>query len=222
MRFTSIRSLVSVALAASLAACSGTPTEPTSWSFDRVREELGFSNLNHVAFGQSGRLTRWRLPIAVTTNGIARAETALRHYEQWTGGIVQFTRVTGTPPPNGLVFVEGGAVAAQEGGSCGNVSSAPLQDSSPVLTFQWDASRALVGTYTIHLGSSQCDDALAGHYSSAVAEHQLAHALGVANHFDGFAGNGGLDDPRLLAVIYNLYTNALGATSTELVIWGPR
>src|SRR5919106_1648812 len=88
-------------------ACTSTPTAPTTWSTDRLREQMLISNLNNVIFGSSGRLTRWRVPIAVNTNGLARAETALRHYEEWTSGVIRFTRVN-QAPAHGLTFIEGG------------------------------------------------------------------------------------------------------------------
>lgn len=84
------------------------------------------------------------------------------------------------------------------------------------------AARAITGSYIIHLGASHCDDTTAGPYASSVAEHQLAHVLGVIDHFDGFQDRGGLDDPRLLAVLYNLYANPLGATQSELSFWSVR
>lgn len=204
-----------------LVGCNQTPTAPTAWSLDRTREQLIISNLNSATLGQSGRLTRWRVPIEVNTSGIARAEEALTHYERWTSNMVRFTRTTAVPA-NGIVFVEGGAVAPEEGGSCGNITDVPPPVSSQAITFRWDTSRAITGTYFIHLGSDRCNDAVEGRYPSAVAEHQLAHALGVIEHFDGFNGNIGLDDSRLLAVVYNLYANPLGALATDLTIWGNR
>jgi hypothetical protein len=213
---------VSLALLAVFAAgCNGSPTEPSSWSFDRVREQLLISNLNASVFGQPGRTTRWRTPIAVSTNGIARAEEALDHYERWTSGVVQFARVTGIPA-NGIVFVEGGAVAPDTTAACGSLTDAPPPSITTALTFRWDAARAITGVYYLHLGSDNCDDAEEGDYPSEVAEHQLAHALGVIDHFVGFNDTSGLADPRLLAVVFNLYANPVGSTAGELTIWGSR
>jgi hypothetical protein len=211
--------VMAAALAVSLlVACTSTPTAPTNWSTNRLREQLLLSNLNSAIFGSAGRLTRWRAPIAVSTNGIARAETALAHFEQWTGGAVQFTRV-GQSPAHGLTFVEGGAGGPESTDSCGSLGDVQPVTGAPTLVFQFDQTRAIIGSYTIHLGADQCNDATAGPYPSSVAEHQLAHALGVIDHFDGFQHRTGLDDPRLLAVVYNLYTNPVGALANELTIW---
>ena len=202
-------------------ACTSTPTAPTTWSTDRLREQLLISNLNSAIFGSAGRITRWRVPIQVNTNGIARAETALAHFEQWTSGTVRFTRVS-SAPAQGLTFVEGGAGGPESTESCGSLGDITPVEGQPTLVFQWDSSRAITGAYTIHLGAEGCDDAIDGPYPSSIAEHQLAHALGVIDHFDGFEHRGGLDDPRLLGVVVNLYANAIGATANELTIWGVR
>lgn len=195
------------------AGCTSTPTAPSTWSPDRLREQILISNLNNLQFGSSGRLTRWRVPIEANTNGIGRAETALAHYEQWTGGVVRFTRV-GQAPLNGITFREGGAGGSDVSDACGSVGQP--------FTYAWDASRAITGAYVIHLGADTCDDETAGAYPSAVAEHLIGHVLGVADHFDGYQHRTGLDDPRLLGVIYNLYANPLGATASELTVWGVR
>ena len=203
------------------AACTATPTAPSTWSTDRLREQLLISNLNNAIFGSSGRLTRWRVPSQVNTNGIARAETALQHYEQWTSGMIRFTRVS-SAPAQGLTFIEGGAGGPESTESCGSLGDVTPVAGQPTLVFQWDSSRAITGAYTIHLGADQCDDETAGPHPSAVAEHQLAHALGIIDHFDGFQHRGGIDDPRLLGVVHNLYANAVCATAGELTIWGVR
>jgi hypothetical protein len=192
--------------------CSDTPTAPSVWSPDQVRQQLLASNLNHAMAGARGRLTRWRLPIAVDTNNIARASEALNHYEQWSGGVIRFQRVSGSPP-NGLVFVEGGAREVDQG--CSDVRNTGTRAFTP----EWDGDSALIGAYTIHLGSEGCNDESEGRYGTAFAEHVLAHALGIFDHFDGFTGPEGLVDAHAFAVIHNLYANPIGATAAELVIW---
>jgi hypothetical protein len=192
--------------------CSDTPTAPSVWSPDQVREQLLATNLNHAMAGARGRLTRWRLPIAVNTNNIARASEALNHFEQWSGGVIRFQRVSGNPP-NGLVFVEGGSRAVDQ--SCTDVRNAGTLAFTP----EWDSASALIGSYTIHLGSEDCIDESEGRCGTAYAEHILGHALGIFDHFDGFTGPEGLVDAHAFAVIYNLYANPIDATGGELVIW---
>jgi hypothetical protein len=195
--------------------CSNTPTAPSVWSASDVRTQLVTANLSHANAGARGRLTRWRVPIDVNTNNIARAIEALDHVEQWSGGVIRFRRVAGTPV-NGLIFVEGGAEDVERG--CVNISNDPLTNRT-LFAPQWDASSALTGNYTINLGSVQCSDTTKGRYDSAYAEHILAHALGVFDHFDGFDGPEGLVDVHAFSVLYNLYANAVGTTAQDLVIW---
>src|SRR5919108_2030802 len=166
------RAVASLIVAALGVACTSTPTAPTTWSTGRLREQLLISNLNNTIFGSPGRITRWRVPIQVNTNGIARADTALRHYEEWTGGIVRFTRVS-QAPAQGLTFIEGGAGGPESTESCGSLGDVTPVAGQPTVVFQWDASRAITGAYTIHLGADECDDETAGPYPSSVAEHQL-------------------------------------------------
>ena len=200
------------------AACTATPISPSVWTGDEVKEQLVTTNLNHTTSGGRGRLTRWRVPIAVNTNGIARAADAVRRVEQWSGGTIRFIAVSGTPP-NGIVFVEGGATAQDASNACVNLTDAPVDTPSGTLNLRWDPSSAIIGPYTIRLGSERCDDAREGDYASAYAEHILGHALGVFDHFIGFTGNEGLTDAHAFAVLYNLYANPVGASAQELVIW---
>jgi hypothetical protein len=102
---------------------------------DRLREQLLISNLNNSILGGSGRVTRWRSPIAVSTNGIARAESALVHFEDWTGGLVRFTRVNQSPA-NGLTFIEGGAGGPESIESCGAIGDAQPVAGQPTTVFQ--------------------------------------------------------------------------------------
>ena len=196
-----------------MAACDAAAIEPPHWSIADIRETLENSNFQVHPRGQRV-IARWRVPIEVNTNGIARAEVALEHYERWTGGLVRFTRVS-TVPINGLVFAEGNAR-----GGCGNVHSGPPSEASSFLDPRFDEAGAFVGTYTIQLGSSTCDDATEGHYESAIAEHELGHALGLSSHFPGFVSNEGFSNPLMFAVIYTLYANPVGTSYTNLRVWG--
>lgn len=209
---------VAVFLTVSLAACTTTPTTPTVWSSAEIRQQMVAMNLNHPSAGATGRLTRWRGPIAVNTNNIARAELALDRVERWSGGLIRFNRVS-TTPVNGLTFVEGSALEGDGTPGCVHVTDAPVGQNSFSFTARTDGSGAIVGAYTLHLGSAECDDVRAGRYASAYAEHLLAHPLGIYDHFVGYTGVEGLVDTHAFAVLYNLYANPIGATAQDLVIW---
>lgn len=200
------------------AACTQTLTEPSVWTSTEIREQLLISNLNHPTAGSRGRLSRWRVPIEVNTGDIPRVQLALDRVERWSGGAIRFTRVRGTPV-NGIVFVEGGALEGDGTPGCVHVTDAPVGQDSFSFQLRLDATGAIVGTYTVHLGSAECDDVRAGRYASAYAEHVLAHPLGLYDHFVGFTGVEGLIDTHALAVLINLYANPIGATAQELVIW---
>lgn len=199
-------------------ACTATPLSPSVWSATEIRQQLVATNLDHPTTGGRGRLTRWRVPIAVNTNGIARAEEAIRRVETWSAGVIRFTRVTGRPA-NGIVFVEGQATAQDSTAGCVNMTDAPPEAPSGTLTLRWDGSSAIVGGYTLRLGSERCDDTRAGDYESAYAEHILGHALGIFDHFVGYTGVEGLTDAHAFAVLVNLYANPVGATAQELQAW---
>lgn len=198
-----------------LVACESSPTAPSVWASADVQAQLLATNLNHATAGSRGRLTRWRVPIEVNTNGIARANEALASVERWSDRVIRFTRV-GANPANGLVFVEGGGRDFDRG--CANILNAPPFE-GPTFAPRWDGSSALVGAYVVHLGSEQCDDATKGRYETAYAEHVLAHALGIFDHFSGFTGPEGLVDAHAFAVLYNLYANPVGAAAQDLVVW---
>lgn len=214
-----LSALVCSVLLLTAGGCGGdgsTSPTTTSWSEEQIRDQIVESNLNHPAYPTQGRLKRWNIPIQVNTNGIARAEEAVARYETLTGGLISFTRVEGTPS-RGIVFIEGGA-SNPDGTqtSCGNVTDTPAP--SPFFHPQVDSSGALSGVAYIHLGSAACDDAKEGDYRSAIAEHELGHALGIQGHFDGFTGDEGLRNPNMFNVIYNMYNNPIGTTAQDLRI----
>lgn len=187
---------------------------PTAWSAAQIRQHVIDVNIN-APYQNPGHIARWNKPIEVNTNNIARVELALNRYEQLTGGLITFKRITGTPT-NGMVFVEGVAVDS-DGVSpgCGNVSNAP---GGAGVNYIFDASGVLAGLYYINLGSVACNDAAKGNYESAIAEHEMGHVLGVWGHFDGFTGGEGLMNPNYYNVVYNIYNNPIGTTASALNI----
>jgi hypothetical protein len=162
------------------------------------------------------RLVRWPLPVQVNTAGIERADEAVANIERLTGGVVRFQKVSRIPE-NGIVFVDGGAMNGDGSPGCGHVSGgAPGQVQA---NFHYDGQSRLIGVYYVHLGSTRCLDASRGKRRSAVAEHELAHALGLASHFEDFTGNEGVSAERVRAVIYSLYRNPIGTTLGDLKVF---
>ncbi len=187
----------------------------TSWSKEQIRNQIIESNLSHPMLGATGHLVRWNTPIKVNTNNIARVDKAIDRYERLTNGLIRFTRTTGTPT-NGIIFIEGSSLNADGSPGCGNVTN--TQEPSVHVRYTFGNSYALNGIYYIHLGSRACDDATEGNYTSAIAEHELGHVLGIMSHFSGFTGNEGLRNPNMFVVIYNIYNNPIGSKAEDLNI----
>ena len=168
-------------------------------------------------------MVRWLTPIDVNTNGIARAELALQRFEQRTGGLITFRRVT-TNPTNGLVFVEGNSVDGSGRASCANVTDTPPPN--PGLQFNFEqrltgSNRSVMaGMYAIHLGSGDCDDQTKGDHETAIAEHALAQALGGIRNSFMFNADKGIADPLMFAVLVTIYANAPGTAMAQIRVLG--
>ena len=161
------------------------------------------------------RLARWTTPISVNTSGIARADEAVAQMEKAMGGAITFSKVQETPE-NGIVFIDGGGMNGDGSPGCGHVSGGSPGQLS--VNFRTDDGE-IKGTYYVHLGSTGCSDATRGQRRSAVAEHELAHALGLMTHFENFTGNEGISPDSVRSVLYNLYRNPIGAKAEELKIF---
>lgn len=165
-----------------------------------------------------GRVVRWSIPIPVSTSGIARADEAVDQIERATSGAIRFMKVQ-DEPSNGIVFVEGGAMNGDRSPGCGHVSGG--EPGQIEVNFKHDEQGQLKGTYYVHLGSDRCADSTRGKRRSAVAEHELAHALGLATHFEDFTGNEGVSPDRVRSVLYSLYRNPIGITAEQLQVFLP-
>ncbi len=186
---------------------------PTTWSAAQIRQQVIDVNIN-APNQNPGHIARWNTPIEVNTNNIARVEQALTRYEKLSGGLITFKRVTGTPT-NGVVYVEGTSPDHNGAPGCGNVADFP---GGSGVGFKFDSSGAMYGLYYINLGSPGCNDAQIGDYESAIAEHEMGHALGIWGHFDGYTGGEGLMNANFFNVSYNIYNNPIGTTAGALNI----
>jgi len=186
---------------------------PTRTEIDprQVLRWLCDSNVYDNGNPMRGKTVRFAVPIAINPNGSAVILTAIRHYEKATGGLVKF-EIIAADPPVGITVIEGDAVASNQGKpGCGNVTSG----ASPTSGHRFHADPfGVLNTLTyVHLGSSACDDEATGYKPESVAEHELAHALGLGEHFPGFTGDEGLS-PNLAAVITKLYSLPPGTDLT--------
>jgi hypothetical protein len=179
---------------------SNPPPAPTI-DPDQVLSWLCGSNVYDARNPKQGTIVRFAAPIAINANGSAVVQTAVRHYESATGGAVVFAAVD-EDPPVGITVVEGDAVAKDGGPGCGNVTSERAATSGH--SYRIDPLGAFNSLTYVHLGSGVCDDESTGRKPESVAEHELAHALGVGSHFPDFTGGEGLS-PNLIAVVSMLY-----------------
>jgi hypothetical protein len=159
-----------------------------------------------------GKIVRFTVPIAIHPNGSAAALTAIKHYEKATGGAVSFT-IADDDPPVGITIIEGDAVGSKKGEpGCGNVTNGKAATSGH--SFRTDPFGIFNSLTYVHLGSSGCDDEATGYKPESIAEHELAHALGVGKHFPDFTGDEGLS-ANLIAVVTKLYSLQPGTEMTE-------
>jgi hypothetical protein len=167
----------------------------------RVLRWLCESNVYDSRNPKQGFTVRFAIPVAINAGGSKVVRTAIRNYSSATGGAVVFT-VVDEDPPIGVTVIEGDAAAKGGGPGCGNVTSERAATSGH--SFRVDPLGAFTSLTYVHLGSAGCDDEAKGDRPESVAEHELAHALGVGSHFPGFLGDEGLS-PNLLAVVTMLY-----------------
>ena len=189
---------------------------------DGIQRNLEISNINTSRFAppfdtDNGFLVRWDYQnqlIPVKTNGSQRAVVAMDSIESELGFIIfDRTSIASTPDDqitHGIIVSEGTAMGPPGGNpanACGNVSSSP----SSVSWSDYQINNAMSARLYVNLDSSGCTA------SQAVATHEFGHALGLFEHFEGF-GIGPPIDGNFWNVLYNLYTNTIGSTDSEVSI----
>jgi hypothetical protein len=191
---------------------SGTNPARTAVDPDDILRWLCDSNVYDARNPRPGKTVRFALPVAIHPHGSAVILAAVEHYESATGGAVTF-EIAADDPPIGITVIEGDAVGSSRGEpGCGNVTSGKAPASGH--KFHTDPFGVFDTLIYLHLGSSGCDDETAGDKPESVAEHELAHALGLGTHFPGFTGDEGLS-PNLTAVVTELYRLPPGTDMKE-------
>ncbi len=148
-----------------------------------------------------GRTIRFQTPVEINLNGVPQAREAIRNLEAMTSGAVTF-KVVYSDPSVGIVVVAGDALDRNGSPGLGHVTSA--RDPQSVLTFNARDDGVINSRLYVHLGSARCDYVHEGFRPSSIAEHELAHALGLAGHFPGFTGIEGIS-LELLVTLTALY-----------------
>jgi hypothetical protein len=160
----------------------------------------------------AGRIVRFQTPIEINPNGNADVLAAIENYESMTGGTVVFN-IVDTDPLAGISVIEGDALDGSGQSGCGNVTN--QRDPASDHVFQVNNDGVFNSLIYVHLGSNGCNHTQVGYATYSVAEHEIAHALGIGEHFTDFTGNEGLS-PNLNAVIVRLYSIAPGTDMSAL------
>jgi hypothetical protein len=160
----------------------------------------------------AGRIVRFQTPIDINPNGNADVLAAIENYERMTGGTVDFN-IVDTDPLVGISVIEGDAIDGRGQPGCGNVTNG--RDAASDHVFQVDSDGIFNSLIYVHLGSSGCNHVQVGYATYSIAEHEMAHALGIGEHFTDFNGNEGLS-PNLNAVVVMLYNIPPGTDMSDL------
>ncbi len=184
---------------------------------ETIKNLILATNINDPVYnslGSNNRLVRWDVsqPIQVYTGGVERFEEAVSNIQKMTSGLITFQTVD-SPPQDGISILQGSAINFD---GCGSLNS------DENLFFGFFDSNEIAGAFYAHIGSSNCDDTIWGNHPSAVAEHEVMHALGLWEHFmPGYdwpdAKNGIMND-YARAVLINIYQNPINVTAEELKI----
>ena len=209
-----MRRLVFIALLAALAlpAFAVTPDEMLMLYPAWTRKYLCESNAYYAGNPLPGKTIRFQTPIAVNPNNVPRVLEAIQNYEAMTGGVITF-RIVDSDPQVGIVFIEGDALDRDGEPGCGHVTSA--RDPQSGFAFSVTSDGVVNSRLYIHLGSGDCDPAQEGFQCCSIAEHELAHALGLGTHFPGFTGIEGIS-LELLVTLTALYRVPPGTDVAEM------
>ena len=215
------------ATAVVLAACGGGGSDAASVAPNLKVEPpnaaiLGYLDTTNVATtgfpfnGQFAGVTkRWKLPIAVKTNGEARAVPAMDAIEAKLGYVV-FDRTSlanndEASIARGLVLRQGTSylpTGANPQAYCANVGNAPFSGGWPANSLT--APGVLSARFYVNLDNPQCTA------SADIVVHEIAHALGMGSHFKGF-GDGPAISADFWTVLASLYGNPAGTAKADIV-----
>jgi hypothetical protein len=170
------------------------------------------SNAYYAGNPLLGKTIRFQTPINVNPNKVPRVLEAIRNYEAMTGGLITF-RIVDFDPQVGIVFVEGDALDRDGEPGCGHVTSG--RDPQSGFAFSVTNDGVVNSCLYIHLGSVKCDPVREGFQCCSIAEHELAHALGLGTHFPGFTGIEGIS-LELLVTLTALYRVPPGTEVSEM------
>jgi hypothetical protein len=168
-----------------------------NWVLGLLCESNAYASQNPLP----GRTIRFQTPVEINLNGVPQALEATRNLEAMTSGAVTF-KVVNSDPRIGIVVVAGDALDRNGSPGLGHVTSA--RDPQSFFSFNAQSDGAINSRLYVHLGSARCDYVHEGFRLYSIAEHELAHALGLSSHFPGFTGIEGVS-LELLVTLTALY-----------------
>ena len=185
-----------------------TPTINPEYTLIRLCKSNIYDRWNPL----QGRAARYETPIDINTKGRPEVIEAIENIEVATGGLVTFN-IVDSDPDVGISVVIGKSTTSNGHPNCGTVTNFADLSGDPsnpeyYLDMRVSNDGLINSVRYVHLGSSQCD-----HTSivptvrgfTSITEHELAHALGLGEHFDDFNGNEGFSG-SVIAVIKMLYS----------------
>ena len=194
-----------------------------------IADNLDVTNVDETSFPWEyiapGKLKAWDINanglIPVKHGDNAMALSAMDEIESVLGlTLFDRTSIEGVLDENidrGLIVSIGTAIGPNgtvDENTCGMVSA--FSDDTSWPSEQWYSADGNISTKLyVHVGSSMCEA------QTAIAIHELGHALGMGAHFVGFGlgvGDGSIYDGNFWNVLYNIYHNNVGTNKEDINI----
>ena len=156
-----------------------------NWVLGLLCESNAYANANPTP----GKTIRFQTPVEINLNGVPQVREAMQNIQAMTSGAVTF-KIVDSIPKVGIIVVAGDALTRDGLPGLGHVTGSRNPQSAFGLNVQGDGF--IDSQLYIHLGSAQRDYIQEGFHPYSLAEHELAHALGLAEHFPGFTGIEGI------------------------------
>ena len=163
------------------------------WALRMLCESNVYSNQNPLR----GRTLRFQTPVEINLNRVPQALEATQNIQAMTSGAVTF-KIVDSDPSVGIVVVAGDALNRDGVPGLGHVTSSREPQSAFAIKVQ--SNGTIQSRLYIHLGSAQRDYISEGFRPSSIAEHEIAHAIGLMEHFPGFTGIEGVSLESLVTL----------------------
>lgn len=210
-----------------LMACGGGGDGNVTASDSQIVANVTSSNIDFAPSGRPAGTWRWTgavaaapsIPVylpspanATESDYATKVRSAVGVINSRLGGSAVLVVVGAVPSTKyirvgyGTAFVPPGPGNAQS--YCANVSTGPYL-SEPILP----SANNDMGSNPVwlNLGNGQCD------LTQAIVEHEFGHALGLADHFEGF-GNGPATSSAYWDTLRTLYANPVSTVSSALMV----